>query len=180
MSGLTRKKIKVRSKSGKTFQRSVMVKAEAIGKRAGGKKLNSLNPWEGHHTENVRTDKSSLGDKARFYGSSGPGSSHSWLALAIGAQRQAIKAGYEHPRAHNIGERDAKGASSRREAGREASGRVQTVFGNYAHRPSIANNMMHTSSYNYSTSITRDFLEDHHGRDNVHEVYQDPRRHVRE
>lgn len=80
--GLTRKKVTVRTKKGKTFQRSVMVRAEAIGKRAGGKKLNSLNPWEAHHTELVK------GPFPKSSGSSGPGSDHSWLALAIGGMRQ--------------------------------------------------------------------------------------------
>ena len=39
MSGLTRKKIRVRSKSGKTYQRSVMVRATDAIKRHGGKLL---------------------------------------------------------------------------------------------------------------------------------------------
>ena len=81
--GLTRKKIKVRGKSGKTFQRSVMVRAEAIGKRAGGKKLNSLNPWEARHTELVK------GDFPKSQGSSGPGSSHSALALLVNHYKHA-------------------------------------------------------------------------------------------
>jgi hypothetical protein len=37
MAGLTRKKVKVRSKSGKTYQRSVMVRAESKSSRAGAK-----------------------------------------------------------------------------------------------------------------------------------------------
>lgn len=93
--GLTRKKIKVRSKSGKTFQRSVMVRAEAIGKRASGKKLNSLNPWETRHVEGVSTN-TQLGERQKAYGSSGPGSSHSWLAIAVGAAKRQNAWKYQH------------------------------------------------------------------------------------
>lgn len=74
MAGLTRKKITVRRK-GKTFQRSVMVRAEAIGKRAKGGKLNAMNPWQPHHTELVN------GRFPKSQGSSGPGSDHSYFAI---------------------------------------------------------------------------------------------------
>jgi hypothetical protein len=87
--GLTRKKVTVRTKKGKTFQRSVMVRAEAIGKRASGKKLNSLNPWEARHTEHVK------GQFPKSSGSSGPGSDHSWLAVVVGAMRPRMTAKFE-------------------------------------------------------------------------------------
>lgn len=72
MSGLTRKKITVRSKKGKTYQRSVMVRAEKIGKRGGSKKLNAMNPGE--------------------HG----GSSFSWMAHAV-ANKKASTTALETP-----------------------------------------------------------------------------------
>lgn len=82
MSRLTRKQVKVRGKNGKVYQRSMMVQAQAIGRRASKSgKLHALNPWEQRHTEHVKAQfpKSS--------GSSGPGSDHSWLAVVVGAMK---------------------------------------------------------------------------------------------
>lgn len=112
--GLTRKKITVRTKKGKTFQRSVMVRAEAIGRRAGGKKLNSLNPWEAHHTQHVK------GQFPKSSGSSGPGSSHSAFALLVNhykaREMAARQAGLDGGTAHA-----AQNAKARRGAGREGA-----------------------------------------------------------
>lgn len=87
---LQRKKVTVRTKRGKTYQRSMMVQAQAIGRRASKSgKLHALNPWEQRHTEHVSTN-SALGERAKMYGSSGPGSDHSAFALAVGARRGLI------------------------------------------------------------------------------------------
>jgi len=133
---LRRKKITVRSKSGKTFQRSVMVRAEAIGKRAAGKKLNSLNPWEARHTEQV-SGTSFVGghtvyspSTAKSRGSSGPGSSHSWLAIAIGAAKQQNAWARQQGIPDHADSASAL-ARSRREAGRTAITNV--ALGTAAH-----------------------------------------------
>ena len=165
--GLTRKKITVRTKRGKSFQRSVMVRAEAIGKRTGGKKLNSLNPWQTHHVENVKT---------RFpqsSGSSGPGSSHSFLAHLVGAVRDKSKPHYERE-----GEYLTKSAS----AGRQQWGQVAVshAWGTMhieGHQGAMRG--LHIRDREDRTLELRNNLIDRYGRSNVHEVYQDPRRHVR-
>lgn len=176
MSGLTRKKIKVRGKSGKTFQRSVMVRAEAIGKRAGGKKLNSLNPWQTHHIEGVNTN-TRLGERQKAYGSSGPGSDHSWFAHMVGIIKPAY-ATHDTTRIlfpvddHNYG--GATHAEARRAAG---LGAAQVVgWGNPSGR-GIAREL--GEAFTVRSPEVREGLIARHGRDNVHEVYQDPRRHVR-
>lgn len=92
MANLTRKKVRVRTKSGKVYQRSMLVKAETKKLNKGGK-LNALNPWEQRHMEHVSTN-SALGERARAYGSSGPGSDHSWFAHVVGAYRDRVK--YKH------------------------------------------------------------------------------------
>lgn len=118
--GLTRKKITVRRK-GRTFQRSVMVRAEAIGKRTGGKRLNSLNPWEAHHVEGVSTD-TRLGERQKAYGSSGPGSSHSWLAMMAGAAKQQRLAGLELHTSHSYNEGGGRSAGVHHAAARQVAG----------------------------------------------------------
>lgn len=101
---LQRKKVTVRTKRGKVYQRSMMVQAQAIGRRASKSgKLHALNPWEQRHTEHVSTN-SGLNERAKAYGSSGPGSDHSWIALAAGHNKQRERTmgerfwglGYEH------------------------------------------------------------------------------------
>ena len=58
-----------------------------------GQVLNSMHPWEPHHTEHVRTtfgvhgEPSAIGGKSALYGSSGPGSDHSFRAILTGAAR---------------------------------------------------------------------------------------------
>lgn len=178
MSGLTRKKIKVRGKSGKTFQRSVMVRAEAIGKRAGGKKLHSLNPWEVHHVEHVNTN-TKLGERQKAYGSSGPASSHSWLALATGALRQGRIADSENNNPF-MGSYGRQHAEARRTAGSSTVGNVQ-IAQEFKDRASVVGGA-HANRGRQVEAI-RDMwtegLSSRYGRSNIHEVHQDPRRHVR-
>lgn len=175
--GLTRKKITVKTKRGKSFQRSVMVRAEAIGKRTGGKKLNSLNPWAARHTGQVSTDKSKLGDKAKFYGNSGPGSDHSWFAHQVGAMRAVTKMDSD-PQAHLVGTSDHAGR--RRDQGVWSVHIAETLRGGIAvpnnHQASqhIQNSFVRPSSYN---SVD---VHSPHGLAHVHRVHQDPRKHVRE
>lgn len=92
--GLTRKKVRVRTKSGKVYQRSMLVKAETKKLNKGGK-LNALNPWEQRHMEHVSTN-SALGERARAYGSSGPGSDHSLFASLIGAHKQRASVAHQN------------------------------------------------------------------------------------
>jgi len=172
MSGLTRKKIKVRSKSGKTFQRSVMVRAEAIGKRASGKKLNSLNPWEAHHVEGVNTN-TKLGERQKTYGSSGPGSDHSLHAITAGLLRNSAL--IFHARGMTGSQQDARrDAAHRRTVGEWAAlhNRVEGV----SPREGLAH---WVGGARAAGAMARDDLIARHGRENVHEVYQDPRKHVR-
>jgi hypothetical protein len=165
--GLTRKKVTVRTKKGKTFQRSVMVRAEAIGKRAGVKKLNSLNPWEVHHTELVK------GPFPKSSGTSGPGSSHSLQAVVTGLLRN--NALTFHARAMTGAQQDAhQDAAQRRFAGQWAD-RYMRVEG-VSPRQGLAN---WVGGARVAGSMVRDDLIARHGRENVHEVYQDPRKHVR-
>lgn len=92
MSRLTRKQVKVRGKNGKVYQRSMMVQAQAIGRRAGKSgKLHALNPWEPHHTAHVKTGGPDQ-PMSKFSGSSGPGSTHSWYAHVVGANKQRQQA----------------------------------------------------------------------------------------
>lgn len=171
--GLTRKKVRVKAKSGKTYTRNMMVKSSNSAKRG----LAAMNPWSPSHTEHVDTSRSRLGERAKLYGSAGPGSSYSLLAHMAGAQRQVEKARWEI--AQNIAERDPRAASIRRLAGRDAVGRAQILSSNYSHRPEIANRMMFTSEYHYTTDNARRMLYEQHGRENVHIVHQDPRKWVR-
>jgi hypothetical protein len=165
---LTRKKIKVRGKSGKTFQRSVMVRAEAIGKRAGGKKLNSLNPWEAHHTELVK------GPFPKSSGTSGPGSNHSLLAYLTGQLSRANRAQYEHPR----GESYTKGSAlDRQAAGEHSATRAREDQLLDGHQTAIHNAFVRTGDYR-AHELRSDLIY-RHGRDNIHEVHQDPRKWVR-
>lgn len=173
MSGLTRKKIKVRGKSGKTFQRSVMVRAEAIGKRTGGKKLNSLNPWEARHTEHVSGTSFVNGHTiysdsvAKSRGSSGPGSDHSWFAHQVGATKQQKLAGLE--RSHTGGPSSSEHATIRSVAGYRAG--------------------LYPDSRPFGHDLARVGLEDTAARGrnlkaafgsrNVFHIPQDPRKHVR-
>ena len=117
MSRLTRKQVKVRGKGGKVYQRSMMVQAQAIGRRASKSgKLHALNPWEQRHMEHVSTN-TKLGQRQQAYGSSGPGSDHSFFATLIGHTRQWNRVGSEG----NLTERDsgtAKHAAARQHAGR--------------------------------------------------------------
>lgn len=80
--GLQRKKVTVRTKKGKVYQRSMLVKGAARKSLNRRGKLNALNPWQQHHTEHVK------GDFPKSQGSSGPGSDHSWFALSVAAMKQ--------------------------------------------------------------------------------------------
>ena len=184
--GLTRKKITVR-RGGKSFQRSVMVRAEAIGKRASGKKLNSMNPWQEHHTAHVddsmwKKGKLTHDDRyARNRGSSGPGSDHSWFAHLVGQQ----KAVFAPTTTSAITERDVGGAEHahrRRLAGKDGAyyaGRAGTQHYGEPHQSvSDRMNTVWTAPHARFT-VNADSLSARHGRENVHEVYQDPRKHVR-
>lgn len=172
---LQRKRVTVRTKKGKVYQRSMLVKSSGSKLNRSGK-LNALNPWEQRHMEHVSTN-SALGERARAYGSSGPGSTHSLLAYMAGAQRQIEKARWE--RAKNIEERDHRSAFVRRQAGQEALSRAALLQSNYRHRPEIANTFALTSAYHYTTEHSRDMLAANHGEHNIYEVHQDPRKWVR-
>jgi len=176
--GLTRKKVTVRTKKGKTFQRSVMVRAEAIGKRAGGKKLNSMNPWEAHHTAHV-DDSMWKGGKlvhneqfARNRGTSGPGSSHSGFAHLVGLLRTKSVSDSdisEHQTGHS------QHATERRDHGNSwASYAMRDREGGptISQRIDAANRIQREGAHRAS-------LIGSYGSRNVHEVYQDPRKHVR-
>ena len=178
--GLTRKKVTVRTKKGKTFQRSVMVRAEAIGKRAGGKKLNSLNPWETHHVEHVKTN-TKLGQRQQAYGSSGPGSDHSFFATLIGHTRQHDKTTEEHLLTeHDTG--TAKHAQARQySAGR---GNAGLLYGRQGELDRSAtsftwNRVTHGDRVEHNPWDRRlmDF-QAMHGSENVTRVPQNPRKHV--
>lgn len=112
-SGLTRKKITVRSKKGKTYQRSVMVAtARDIGKReslhqihleAANKVPSQMQQMLSKAKSMLRGKKPSTGALHQLHpdaprhgntwkGASGPGSDHSWFALAAGAMRNRTNA----------------------------------------------------------------------------------------
>lgn len=154
-----------------------MVRAEAIGKRGGGKKLNAMNPWSPNHTANVSTDRSRLGDKAKFYGSSGPGSSHSWLALAIGASKQRNLANAENsnpfPQSYT-----AAHALDRRIAGTRSAfhWRENAQYNPAEH---VIADSHHSTMSLMARANVHTALEHTYGRENVHEVHQDPRKWAR-
>lgn len=185
--GLTRKKITVRSKKGKTYQRSVMVKAESIGKRGGGKKLNAMNPWESHHTEHVDDSSWYKGNvthdrhNAKNRGSSGPGSDHSWFAHLVGQQKSV----FAPTTTQALTERDvgsAEHAHRRRLAGEDGAyyaGRAGTQHYGEMHQ-SIADRMNTVWTAPHARfTVNADSLGARHGRENIHEVHQDPRKWVR-
>lgn len=175
--GLQRKKVTVRTKRGKVYQRSMMVQAQAIGRRAGKSgKLNALNPWDIQHTEHVKTN-SALGARAKAYGSSGPGSDHSWLALAVGAQRSREHATKENndpfmesfTRSH---------ASMRRMTGKDVT---QTSWHSQEGMEK-AESVFRAHEGRAPGTFTRHWsagLGERYGAANIHEVHQDPRRWVR-
>lgn len=169
--GLTRKKITVR-RGGKSFQRSVMVRAEAIGKRTSGKALNSLNPWMVRHTKHVHPNpENPLGERAKLYGSSGPGSDHSWMALLAGSLRQ------EHKTYRESGmTEDDTGTRFHRNM-RFNAGRDAGLFAESWHRDE-ASVAFAENQGTRGAPFHRTNLEQRYGRDNVHQVYQDPRKHV--
>lgn len=177
---LQRKKVTVRTKRGKVYQRSMMVQAQAIGRRASKSgKLHALNPWEQRHTEHVNTN-SALGERAKMYGSSGPGSNNSWFAHVVGSWKQHNKAYFEantmgpmrgeHYAAttQHSGDRIWAGKMAATDAlsrmptpGRRVSGYADAILG-----PP-------------SSGDSHRMLMERHGRDNVHQVHQDPRKWVR-
>ena len=178
--GLTRKKIKVRSKSGKTFQRSVMVRAEAIGKRTSGKKLNSLNPWETHHVQHVSTN-TKLGERQKAYGSAGPGSDHSAVASIIGSMRQrfAYRADYVSPpgdgNVHGMNPAFTRLHAAERRA--TSLHIAQSVFARPVAAGAEATALSPVGARNRQMLI--DGLNARYDRANIHEVHQDPRKWVR-
>lgn len=117
MANLTRKKVKVRSKSGKVYQRSMLVRsAKPVNSRG---KLHSLNPWEARHVDHVSTNSVLPADRARLYGSSGPGSDHSAFALATGHYKQQSRAHFERGHIPEFG--TSGHGSIRRDAGSAAA-----------------------------------------------------------
>lgn len=192
---LQRKKITVRTKRGRTYQRSMMVQAQAIGRRASKSgKLHALNPWEQRHTEHVSTN-SALGERAKAYGSSGPGSTHSWLALAVGAAKARSMAGFQgHIGDHADDSRSF--AAARRMAGRAALPAVTThirrelnaapVNGHFAaptHARAGAITRTHTVApsmqHGWATQDVRHHLINTYGRSNVEHIENDDRKWVR-
>jgi hypothetical protein len=168
--GLTRKKITVK-RGGKTFQRSVMVRAEAIGKRTGGKKLNSLNPWEAHHTALVK------GPFPKSSGSSGPGSDHSWFAHAVGAHRDRTKHLFET----GTESYTAQAARARRGGGESASAQYANGWGFGSEHEAISRAHYVNSTrdpelvrVHSATGIWRG-----HHQENVEHVPQNPNKWVR-
>ncbi len=169
--GLTRKKITVRTKKGKTYQRSVMVRAEAIGKRAGGKKLNAMNPWEPHHVQHVNTTNSKLGTAAKAYGSSGPGSDHSWLAIAVGMERQR--------RAHSDGHLPESATAGQIHAGlRRMNGENSAAHIGHIPRAAASSWINDLNKSSGPRHFPSDMVSPH-GPDHAYRVPQDPRKHVR-
>lgn len=170
---MRRKKITVRRKRGKTYQRSVLVRAsKPTTKRSG---LHSLNPWEQHHTEHANKNSALPADRAKLYGSSGPGSSHSWLALAVGASKQREQARREssNPFA-DFG--TAEHASARRWAGVRTSDQSRELD-HYMSRSAALETAHSTGS---RVREWREGLHSRYGGTNIHEVHQDPRKWVRE
>lgn len=189
---LQRRKVTVRTKRGKVYQRSMMVQAQAIGRRASKSgKLHALNPWEQRHTEHVKTGGPEQ-PMGKFSGSSGPGSDHSWIALLVGhgKQRSTVhrEAGPNTPdhRAHStllpmVGESDvftSKHAAIRRQIGErgvDSSSRF--------HRASTERLLNPTTDYGHNelgrSHYQRNDLIERYGRENIHEVHQDPRKWVR-
>jgi len=164
--GLTRKRITVRGKK-KTYQRTVMVKAEQaqgarapaghgankaptteqhmLGKLTGlfsrkqnARALKAMNPWEPRHTWGVRTDRSLLGDTQMYYGTSGPGSDHSLLAHAVGTVREREAAVFQ--RGHNRATDQISGTEERYSGSTAHAGHrrfAAEAAGNYA-RPTTS------------------------------------------
>jgi hypothetical protein len=171
--GLQRKEVKVRGKNGKVYQRSMVVQAQAIGKRAGkSNKLHALNPWETHHVANVDTSKSSLGHKAQAYGSSGPGSTHSAFALIIGAMKSHYAAKHRHD------SYTQRAAAERRFTGRRLGFGIayQPNDAETAHDIAVAHgvNRQETNRVHWSHNF-----QNRYGESNIHEVHQDPRKWIR-
>jgi hypothetical protein len=177
MSGLTRKKIKVRGKSGKTFQRSVMVRAEAIGKRTKGKKLNSLNPWQMHHVEHVNTN-TKLGERQKAYGSSGPGSDHSWFAHLVGIEKQQYQFQSDtHTEAYSG---TGQHANLRRRHAVDTADRVSRFNATgHAIAQELDSSARNSYGRNFDSRELIHSVKQRYGRDNIHEVHQDPRKWVR-
>jgi hypothetical protein len=108
--GLQRKKVTVRTKKGKVYQRSMLVKSAKGGARRAGK-LHSLNPWETRHTELVK------GPFPKSSGSSGPGSDHSMFALLVGRNKDLARGNYAYSEPDSF---TAQHAEWRRRAGETA------------------------------------------------------------
>lgn len=174
---LQRKKVKVRAKSGKVYQRSMLVKSDKGGTRRAGK-LHSLNPWEARHTEHVSTNSVLPADRAKLYGSSGPGSDHSWTALRVGAIRDhyAWSADRTTKRAAGTVKRilnpvaGESHAVSRREVGRSAA--RDYVMGTEVYGMSHADREL-----NSTVAHTR--LGDTFGASHVRRIPQNPNKWVR-
>lgn len=175
--GLTRKKITVRTKRGKSFQRSVMVRAEAIGKRTGGKKLNSLNPWQTHHVEGVNTN-TRLGQRQQAYGSSGPGSDHSWFAHMVGRLKDSSKHSAD-PKHENLSGTDMH-AWQRRDHGQWVSDSASAIVRGGAIRNSTHSEAQLSAAFTYKVPYRPEDLHSPHGPGHAYQVPQNPRKHVRE
>ncbi len=104
MAGLTRKKVKVRSKSGKVYQRSVMVKSG--GKTSG--RLRSAGPHEDHSLANS-TLKGGLANAGMGVGALAGGRHMNFVHMALGAGAgRLVGQGAGHVLAHSGLSRNAK------------------------------------------------------------------------
>lgn len=104
MAGLTRKKVKVRSKSGKVYQRSVMVKSG--GKTSG--RLRSAGPHEDHSLANS-TLKGGLSNAGMGIGALAGGRHGNFVHMAVGAGAGRLAGhGASHLLAHSGLSRNAK------------------------------------------------------------------------
>jgi len=176
---LQRKKVTVRTKKGKVYQRSMLVKSTGKSLNKKGK-LNALNPWEQHHTEHVSTN-SALGERARAYGSSGPGSDHSWAASMVGIAKAANGWQSEHA---NTSVATREHAQERARSGRNAATWSHAEIGGpFGHGRSDllgrALGAYPTGAARVGRGEPRFAIEERYGAHNIHEVYQDPRKWVR-
>lgn len=122
---LTRKKVRVKAKSGKIYTRNMMVRGSGPVNRRG---LAAMNPWSPSHTEHVSTN-SALGERAKFYGSAGPGSSHSLFAHIVGATKQQRLAGLELHRDHPYNEQGGRSGGGHHAAIRQIAGYQAVRYG---------------------------------------------------
>lgn len=157
-SGLVRKKVTVKSKKGRTYVRSMMVAARDIGKRESAHqlKLEMANREPSQMQKMLAKAKSLLPKRNRpttgalhsmhpdaprhgntWKGTSGPGSDHSWFALAAGAMRK-------HTNASRLGDGSAQ---SRADNGYNATAIVGAEYKNTVGSIGHAAAVQHTMRY---------------------------------